>query len=59
MGEAAFVTSERRCVMITTAVMVNCRVSDVEHFVKENVLDDKQRNALRIEGTADRYGVMS
>lgn len=39
--------------VVAAAVQVFCGVSDVEHFVKDDVFDHIMRNLGRIEGSTD------
>ena len=55
MRESLFVTSERRRVIIASAVVMDRRVMDVKHFVKDDVFDHEARNIVSIERTADDY----
>lgn len=41
--------------IIASAVVMNCRVIDVKHFVEDDVLDHEARNVVRIKRTAYDY----
>jgi hypothetical protein len=48
VGKAAFVASKCLRVVISPAVMVNSGVSDMQHFVKDHVLNNEPRDHVRI-----------
>ena len=52
MRKPALVTTERRRMIVPSAVVMNCRVMDVQHFVEDDVLDDVARHVRCVKRLA-------
>ena len=53
MREFLFVAAEGGRVIVPAPVVVNGRMVDVQHFVKDDIFDDVSRHIRRVERTAD------
>ena len=55
MRKTLFVAPKYCRVIVSPAVVMNCRMLDVQHLMKDDVLDDETRDIRCVQGFADDY----